>query len=249
MNNRLTVTILAGGLGKRMRSPLPKVLHEVRGIPMLVMVLHEAIKLNPSKIIVVVGQYKSIIEATLKTYNLLDHITFAIQEPALGTGHAVLCTLDQLSDSNNYYNIILNGDSPFLSANTISDIIKVFELNNLDLQITSINTPNPHGCGRIIKDDQNLFQRIVEEKDCTDTQRNITEVNIGIYIAKNQTLKRFIPMINNINSQNEYYLTDIVELYRSAEVKPVGLIELPPSKLHEIANINTIEQLNEFNKN
>jgi UDP-N-acetylglucosamine diphosphorylase/glucosamine-1-phosphate N-acetyltransferase len=249
MNNRLTITILAGGLGKRMKSPLPKVLHAVRGTPMLVMVINEAIKLNPSKIIIVVGQYRPIIEDVIKTYDLIKHVVFAIQEPALGTGHAVLCTLDQLSNSNTDYNIILNGDSPFLSANTISDIIRVFEVNDLDLQITSINTPNPHGCGRIIKDDKGLFQRIVEERDCTSDQRNITEVNIGIYIAKNQTLKKFIPMIKNINSQNEYYLTDIVELYKSTEDKPVGLIELPSSKLHEIANINTIEQLNEFNKN
>lgn len=249
MNNRLTVTILAGGLGKRMMSPLPKVLHEVRGTPMLVMVLNEALKLNPSKIIIVVGQYKPIIEKTLQTYNLSKHVTFAIQEPALGTGHAVLATLNQLSDSNSDYNIILNGDSPFLSASTISDIIKVFETSNLDLQITSINTHNPHGCGRIIKDNKNLFERIVEERDCNPDQRKITEVNIGIYIAKNTTLKRFIPMIKNMNSQNEYYLTDIVEIYLSNENKRVGLIELPQSKLHEIANINTKEQLDEFNKN
>ena len=248
MNNRLTIIILAGGLGKRMKSPLPKVLHEINGTPMLVMVIREAIKLNPSKIIVVVGQYKNIIEQTLIKYDLLKYINFSIQENPLGTGDAVLCTLNNLSELENDYSIILNGDSPFLSSNTISDIINIFENNETDMQITSINSINPTGCGRIIKNEFNEFQQIVEEKDCNIDQRKITEINIGIYVVKNNTLKKYIPLIKNENSQKEYYLTDIVMIYRSMENKQVGLIKLPDSKMHEISNINTIEQLNEFNK-
>lgn len=248
MNNKLTIIILAGGLGKRMKSLLPKVLHEINGTPMLIMVIREAIKLIPSKIIIVVGQYKNIIEETIVKYDLLKYVTFSIQENPLGTGNAVLCTLNELSNLENDYSIILNGDSPFLSSNTVSDIMNIFENNNMDIQITSIDAINPTGCGRIVKNELNQFEQIIEEKDCDNNQRKIKEINIGIYAVKNNILKKYIPLIKNNNSQKEYYLTDIVMIYKSNENKQVGLIKLPDSKLHEISNINTIEQLNEFNK-
>ncbi len=246
MNPKLTITILAGGLGKRMNSTLPKVLHEIHGKPMLVKIIEESIKLYPSKILVVVGQYRPVIEETLEKWNVLSKITFAIQDPPLGTGHAILCTIDQLSDDADAYNIILNGDCPLLTSNTISEITSIFES---DLQITSIITNNPTGSGRIIKNTDNKFLKIVEEKDCNDDQRHIKEVNIGIYVAKNTVLKKYIPLIKNENAQKEYYLTDIVEIYLddSESKGKVGLVELDQSKIHEIANVNTIEQLNELN--
>lgn len=246
-NNNLTITILAGGLGKRMKSPLPKVLHVVRGRPMLVTIIEESLKLNPSKILIVVGQYKPIIEQTLDEWNLLDKINFTIQDPALGTGHAVLCTLEQLSSSPDDYNIILNGDSPLLSCTTISEILSVFANSDKDIQITSISLDNPFGSGRILKINDK-FSRIVEEKDCSELERQINEVNIGIYVAKNNVLKKYIPQIKNNNSQKEYYLTTLVEIYLENETKDVGLIELDKSKLVEISNVNTIEELDKLNK-
>jgi bifunctional N-acetylglucosamine-1-phosphate-uridyltransferase/glucosamine-1-phosphate-acetyltransferase GlmU-like protein len=101
ITSNLIVTILAGGLGKRMKSTLPKVLHELNGKPMLVRVIQETLKLNPYNILVVVGQYKPIIKQTLEKWNVLDKVDFAIQENPLGTGHAILCTLDQLPNDKN----------------------------------------------------------------------------------------------------------------------------------------------------
>ncbi len=247
MSNKLTITIMAGGLGKRMKSTLPKVLHEVGGKPMLVRIIENSLKLKPNKILVVVGQYRPIIEETLLKWNLLEKINFAIQEVPKGTGHAVLCTLDHLPNDEDHYNIILNGDCPMLSSSTIQSIVEEFESSNRNLQITSISLPNPHGSGRIIKDADDNFLRIVEEKDCDDEQRSIKAVNIGIYVAKNNTLKKYIPLIGNNNAQKEFYLTDIVEIYRLHENDGVGLIELDQSKLHEIKNVNTKEQLDELN--
>jgi bifunctional UDP-N-acetylglucosamine pyrophosphorylase/glucosamine-1-phosphate N-acetyltransferase len=249
MNPNLTISILCGGIGKRMNSSLPKVLHEVHGVPMLVKIIEQCIKLHPqpTKILVVVGQHKPIIESTLSKWNMLDQITFAIQDQPLGTGNAVLCTLNHLD--NDGYNIILNGDCPLLTSNTISDIIQMFVTSNVDIQITSICTPNPTGSGRIIKNESKQFIKIVEEKDCNQQQKQINEINIGIYIVKNHVLKKYIPMIQNHNAQHEYYLTDIVELYVANETKHVGLIELPSTKLHEIANVNTIEELHRINQN
>lgn len=246
-NNKLTITILAGGLGKRMKSILPKVLHKIHGKPMLVRVIGEALKLYPKKILIVVGEYRSIIEKTLLEWDVLDKIVFAIQETPLGTGHAVLCTLGDLSNSNNSYNIILNGDCPLLKSTTILDIVEVFVCNESDLQITSISNSNPTGCGRIVKDSTGKFLKIVEEKDCDDTERSINEINIGIYMAKNAILKKYIPLIKNNNSQKEYYLTDIVEIYLKNEGELVNLVELDHTKLPEIANINTKEQLETLN--
>jgi bifunctional UDP-N-acetylglucosamine pyrophosphorylase/glucosamine-1-phosphate N-acetyltransferase len=142
-----------------------------------------------------------------------------------------------------HYNVILNGDSPLLKAETIKSICENFKKENNELQITSIIKPNPHGSGRIIKDANGHFSKIVEEKDCNDNQRLIKEVNIGIYIGHTETLQKYIPLIKNENTQNEYYLTDIVQIYLKNESKIVGLITLPESKLVEIANVNTTEQL------
>ena len=246
-NDKLTITILAGGLGKRMKSILPKVLHKIHGKPMLVRVINEALKLYPNKILIVVGEYRPIIEETLLEWDVLDKIVFAIQETPLGTGHAVLCTLDDLSNSDNSYNIILNGDCPLLKSTTILDIVKVFECNKSDLQITSISNSNPTGFGRIVKDSTGKFLKIVEEKDCDDTERSINEINIGIYMAKNAILKKYIPLIENNNAQKEYYLTDIVEIYLKNVGELVGLVELDHTKLSEIANVNTKEQLETLN--
>ncbi len=240
-NNDLTVTILAGGLGKRMKSELPKVLHCVNGVPMLVMIIRQCLIINPKKILVVVGKYKPIIESTLHKFGILDKINFAIQDEPLGTGHAILCTLDQLTQEG--INVILNGDTPLLTADTILKIIQTFRKNSSKLQITSINNPNPTGSGRIILDKDGNFINIVEEKDCTDIQKLINLVNVGIYTAKNSILKRYIPLIENNNAQKEYYLTDIVKIYLKTETDSVGLIKLDKSKLGEIINVNTKEQL------
>lgn len=247
--SNLFVTILAGGLGKRMKSEIPKVLHKAGGVPMLVRIIRQVKKLDPKLILIVVGKYKWIIEQTLQEFDALDGVKFAYQEIALGTGDAVKSTLQHLQYQNGY-NLILNGDTPLLMAETLQMVCDNFTKDKSDLQITSISLENPTGCGRIIKDDDGVFEKIVEEKDCDDEQRKIKLVNVGIYVVSIPTLQKFIPKIDNDNAQKEYYLTDIVELYLADKYSnyPVGLVELPEKSAFEICNVNTKEHLEEINK-
>lgn len=243
--NNFYITILAGGLGKRMNSSLPKILHEVNGIPMIVKIINEVIKLNPFKILIIVGKYKDIIDETITKYININNIEYVIQETALGTGHAILCSLNHLD--NDGINLIVNGDTPMLTYETLNDIKQFFVSNNYKLLITSINLKDPFGCGRIILNN-NIFEKIVEEKDSNLEQKKITLINCGMYIATNKILKKYIPLIKNENIQQEFYLTDIVEIYKIITNKNIGLYIMDSTKELEIININTKKQLDELNK-
>lgn len=241
---RLYITVMAGGLGKRMQSPIPKVLHKVGGIPMLVRIIQQARKLKPYRIIIVVGKYYEDILQVLTEFNATENIAFTHQAESLGTGDAIKSTLDIMQ--HNSINLILNGDVPLINADTLRGIYNNFVKNKNELQITCINLTNPHGCGRIIVENNN-FVKIVEEKDCNDEQRQITLINCGIYIASVNMLKEFIPMIQNNNASQEYYLTDIVDIYKNNTSCDVGLYKLCDLYHNQIANVNTKEQLQLIN--
>ena len=244
MDHKLNIIILAGGIGKRMQNTeLPKVLHIVDGLPMIVRLLYAVQNINHRKIIVIVGRFKDIIETTNNKYIDID-IEYVIQPLPLGTGHAILCALTALDD--NTINLIINGDNPMISCQTLRSVLYNFKNNDSPLQITAINTTNPCGSGRIISNN-NTFRKIIEEKDCDDTQRTITLVNCGIYVASIAILKTYIPQIENDNLQNEYYLTDIVEIAKSNSIN-VGLLIIDSNKSLEVININTSEQLDNLNK-
>lgn len=243
-NNNTTIIILAGGLGKRMQSELPKVLHLVNNIPMIVKLLKEIQQLNPYKIIIVVGKFKDIINKTIKQYFDDINITYAIQDTPLGTGHAVLCTLNLLDD--NTTTLIMNGDNPMITSSTMKSALDNFINNKNDLQITTIRANNPTGSGRIIINN-GTFEKIVEEKDCSDEQKQLKLINCGIYVASSNILKKSIPKIENNNSQKEYYLTDIVEICKKSKKVSIGLYEIDSDKELEVININTKEQLDNLN--
>jgi bifunctional N-acetylglucosamine-1-phosphate-uridyltransferase/glucosamine-1-phosphate-acetyltransferase GlmU-like protein len=247
----IIVTILAGGMGKRMQSELPKVLHKVHDTPMLVKIIEQVNNLNNnntikiSKIIIVVGKFINIIKSTLEQYISLDNILFAIQSEALGTGNAILSTLDIINGYDGI-NLILNGDCPKIKYTTIIQIINNYIINKNKLQITAIELDNPFGSGRIILDN-NVFEKIVEEKDCSDQQKQIKLINCGIYLVDINVLQKCIPLIGNNNIQKEYYLTDIVEIYKKRYNDNIGLYILDKEKSIEIYNVNTKEQLNVLN--
>ncbi|XWV25516.1 putative UDP-N-acetylglucosamine pyrophosphorylase [Tupanvirus deep ocean] len=252
MNNltnmdKLYVTLLAGGMGKRMQSDLPKVLHKVRGEAMIVRLLKQVIVLNPIKILVVVGKFHDIIKKEIETHINDERIVYVNQEQPLGTGHAVQCTLSEFDGS--VTNIILNGDVPMLQYQTIKEIYDYYVAVNSKFLITSINLDNPTGNGRIIMDDDRNFKEIVEEKDCTIEQKKITLVNCGIYICSSDILNQYIPQIKSNNAQAEYYLTDLVKIYKDATNKIIDLFILAKEKEIEIYNVNTKEQLQFIEKN
>jgi len=257
-NPQLCITILAGGNGTRMNDKLPvedhlpKVLHIVANEPMLVKIINTCKKFNPGKIIIVVNpQTVDIIKETLRQYLSVEtcsNLLFATQEIPQGTGQAVLKSMDLLSickKSGARHNMILNGDTPCLKYFTLIDayinFLSKYKTSINNLQITSISLDNPMANGRIVHSNQTI--EIVEYKDCTEEQKNIKEINVGIYIADIDLLFKCIPKIDNKNKQGEYYLTDIVNLSNKHEYNTI-LYQLNKSKQLEIFNINTREDLN-----
>ena len=234
------VIIMAGGLGKRMQSTLPKVLHEILGKPMLVHVVERALELNPTKIYVVVGKYLPIIAETLSNYDLIKYVDFINQSVALGTGHAIQCCRDQLNNDANV--LILSGDVPLIKTDTLKKMMD--ELKYARIMTTTMD--DPHGYGRIIENG-GIFEKIVEEKDCNDEERKCQKTNAGIYAFASQMLYKYLPYISNDNAQEEYYLTDIVEIIKQHEGVSIDLYDMPVSNQIELTGVNTKEQLEELN--
>ena len=240
----MNIVILAAGQGKRMRSDLPKVLHPLAGKPLLAHVLDTARELHAAKICVVVGHGGEQVRAALAAPDL----AWAIQEPQLGTGHAVLQALPQfdavpMHDAETAVavprapTLILYGDVPLIQAETLARLIKVAGEGKLALLTAQL--ANPHGYGRIVRVDGKVI-RIVEEKDADDAERAICEINTGILVAPGAALARWLPQLGNRNAQGEYYLTDIVAL---AVAEGMEIVTAQPADNWETDGVNSKVQL------
>jgi UDP-N-acetylglucosamine diphosphorylase/glucosamine-1-phosphate N-acetyltransferase len=241
MSKELIIVILAGGLGKRMNSEIPKVLHFIANKPMLLHVIEEARLLCPERILIVVGKYKNIISYELQKYTTLDDVEFIIQPEPLGTGHALQCCKKELLDHNNTNVIILSGDVPLIKSSTLSTFLAMCDKSSI---ITTI-LENPQGYGRIIEENTK-FMKIIEEKDCTENEKRITKVNCGIYVFDSRILCKYIDTLSNNNSQHEYYLTDIIQIIKENEGIHIAMYEICKEKQHEVMGINTVEQLDKL---
>jgi UDP-N-acetylglucosamine diphosphorylase/glucosamine-1-phosphate N-acetyltransferase len=247
MNKDLVVIIMAGGLGTRMESNIPKVIHKLGEIPMINHILHNLLKLenkmNVKQILIVVGKYRCQIQEAIEEDLNLTNITYVNQPEALGTGHAIQCCINELRKYPNSNTLILSGDVPLFSTNSMFNLV-----NNLDkARIITTTNKNPFGYGRIIiKNDK--FERIVEHNDCTDEQLSIKQINCGIYAFNTELLCKWLPFINNNNKKQEYYLTDIVEIIKNGENTEIELYDLPTDKMIEVIGVNTISQLHELNE-
>lgn len=204
----LNIVILAAGLGKRMQSNLPKVLHRIAGKPMLAHVLDNARQLNPNRIVVVTGHGAEQVQAAFQGQ---DDIVFALQSPQHGTGHAVQQALPHLHEqgSEDDVTLVLYGDVPLVQADTLS---RLLEARGSGLALLTENVADPTGYGRIVRNETGSVVRIVEHKDASEAERAIGEVNTGILAAPTAQLKSWLGRITNDNAQGEYYLTDIVAL-------------------------------------
>lgn len=249
----MIVLIMAGGMGKRMESELPKVLHNVISplspsiqFPMLIHVILTSIKLNPKKIFIIVGRFRNIITETINKYIQLgiilnpDLIEYVDQEEPLGTAHAIKCALPVISNYLEDKALILSGDVPLISTNTLNNLIGI----NNKILITELE--NPFGCGRIIFNKYDKIIGIIEEKDCNQLEKEIKFVNCGIYQIKVEDLVELIPLIKNNNKSQEYYLTDIVSLMIQNNI-PIDTFELNKDSQYEIKNVNTKKDLEELN--
>ena len=198
----LNIVILAAGKGTRMQSLMPKVLHKLAGKALLQHVIDAAKQLNPSKIIVVYGYGGNAVPEAFAHEN----IVWVEQKEQLGTGHAVQQAARHLDQDAT--TLILLGDVPLLSRTSCETLLNKTKA----LGLLTVNKANPTGYGRIVRNAQTSIEAIVEHKDATEQQRQITEVNTGIIAANNQHLKAWLAQLSNNNAQGEYYLTDIVAL-------------------------------------
>lgn len=242
----VVVIIMAGGLGKRMNSDIPKVLHKIKGISMINHILLKLKVLqnlvNLKKIFVVVGKYeKQIKKAIEEVIEDSLNITYINQPEPLGTGHAIQCCKQELLEYNNADVLILSGDVPLLSIHTMLSLLD----NRHLVKIITANLSNPDGYGRVVIKD-GIFDKIVEQKDCDLTELNISNINCGIYAINSSLLCKYLSYLKNENKQKEYYLTDIIEIIKREENTCVGLFEIESHKICEIIGVNTSAQLQEL---
>jgi bifunctional UDP-N-acetylglucosamine pyrophosphorylase / glucosamine-1-phosphate N-acetyltransferase len=207
------VVILAAGKGTRMKSVRAKVLHDVAGRPMIEHVLATAAAVAPRSTTVVVGHQADSLKAALSG---LPGLTFVVQEPQLGTAHAVLTTEPALRGQTGTL-ILLSGDVPLLSANTLQTLVDTHTSADAAATVVTALVEDPHGYGRIVRssaESGRKIARIVEEKDASPDERQIREINSGIYAFALDGLFDAVRSIAAENAQNEYYLPDLVEIFR-----------------------------------
>lgn len=229
---KLGVVILAAGLGKRMRSGLPKVLHPLAGKPLLGRVLDTAKAIGAERIVTVYGHGGKQVRDALADVDCL----WVEQSPQLGTGHAVMQAMPLVGEMDRV--LVLYGDVPLISPETLKALLRAGA--GTDLAILTAEMPDPTGYGRILRDPHGQVTGIVEEKDATAEQRNLTEVNTGFLVADSARLNGWLARIGNANAQGEYYLTDITAL---AAADGVSVATARPGRLAEVSGVNDRVQL------
>ncbi len=230
-----SVVILAAGKGTRMLSSRPKVLHRLAGKPLLGHVLDAARSVQAQRVIVVYGHGG---EAVPKAFEG-SGATFVLQEPQLGTGHALMQALPHLPDTGS--TLVLYGDVPLIRAETLERVLAHPDA----LCLLTAVLPDPTGYGRILREGGGKVSRIVEQKDATPEEKQVREVNSGILAAPNTALRNWLAGLKNDNAQREYYLTDIVPL---ALAGGTPVVTETVDQLWEIQGINSREQLAELER-
>jgi bifunctional UDP-N-acetylglucosamine pyrophosphorylase / glucosamine-1-phosphate N-acetyltransferase len=232
----MNVVILAAGMGKRMQSALPKVLHPLAGKPLLSHVIDTARALSPSTLCVIYGHGGELVPERIGAPDL----QFAKQEPQLGTGHAVMQAVPLLKDDAP--TLVLYGDVPLTARDSLQQLLD--SAGQDKLAILTVKLDNPTGYGRIVREN-GAITGIVEQKDATEEQRAICEVNTGIMVVPTPQLKTWLSTLSNNNAQKEYYLTDIVA---RAVADGVEVVSAAPSAEWETLGVNSKVQLAELER-
>ena len=237
-HSNLRICILAAGKGTRMNSDLPKVLHKINNKTLLQFVIETSKSLNPTEIILIVGYKKEAVINSVNKFNL----SFAYQNEQRGTAHAIMQCKEHLKNKSGK-TLILSGDVPLISKNTLKNLIKAHDNDKSLGSLISANIENPTGYGRIIRNSNNIFTKIVEHKDANEKELMVNEINSGIYIFETKTLMEKINLVKNSNNQNEFYLTDIFNFIDSDKISIYNT-----KKINEINGINTLTQLEQLSK-
>lgn len=241
MNKKLAVAILAAGLGKRMKSPdKPKVMFEINSRPMIDYVVELAFRVNADLVVPIVGHHREQVINFLGNKFPGKDIKYAVQADQLGTGHAVIQTAELLKDFDGEI-LILSGDVPLLKFETVEQLINEHFSAGNDATLLTTVFENSYGYGRIVRDSEGNFTGIVEEKDATEEQKQIKEINPAIYIVNSKVLFDALSKISPENNQKEYYLTDI---FRFIPKEKTGTV-VTNDEL-EVTGVNSIEQLKEM---
>jgi bifunctional UDP-N-acetylglucosamine pyrophosphorylase/glucosamine-1-phosphate N-acetyltransferase len=228
--------ILAAGKGTRMKSDLVKVMHSLGGCPMIDYPVSAARDAGASRIVIVAGHQSDKVQGHFTGRNDID---FALQEEQLGTGHAVACAGRALDGFSGRI-LILCGDVPLLKQETLQHMMACHESGGAVVTVLTANLDNPYGYGRVIKREDGNILRIIEEKDATDPERNIREINSGIYCVESGFLFDAISRLSNNNAQGEYYLTDIVQMAAEAGHSCISCSVADPN---EVMGVNDRAQL------
>ena len=211
--------ILAAGKGTRMKSDLPKVLHKVAGITMLEHVFRSVSAITPEKTVTVIGHKAELVEDVLAGKS-----QFALQTEQLGTGHAVMMAESQLSELEGQ-TLVIAGDTPLITGESLKNLIN-YHVNHKNVAtILTADADDPFGYGRIIRNQHDEVIKIVEQKDASDYEQQVKEINTGTYVFDNKRLFEALQNINTNNAQGEYYLTDVIGIFKDAGEK-VGAYKL-----------------------
>ena len=245
----LSVAILAAGKGTRMKSSIPKVLHKISGKSLLQRVIDSCLELNPDQIFVITGHKSKEVQESIPDNK---KIHFVIQEPQLGTGHAIQVLCREVKKNQGKL-LVLNGDVPLIKPKSLNRLLNLHDSKNADVSLITTKKKNPYGYGRVfLKGD--FIERIVEEKDCNNEERKNSLINAGIYCFNWENLSKIIGSLQSNNIQKEIYLTDTVTLLKnssSLEVEDNGELQginnrIQLSKCEEIIqhSIKEIHMLN-----
>ncbi|WP_433692605.1 bifunctional UDP-N-acetylglucosamine diphosphorylase/glucosamine-1-phosphate N-acetyltransferase GlmU [Herbaspirillum seropedicae] len=232
----MNIVILAAGMGKRMQSSLPKVLHPLAGKPLLGHVIDTARALAPSRLCVIYGHGGDAVPQAFADRDL----AFARQEPQLGTGHAVMQALPHLEDGA--ATLVLYGDVPLTTAASLQRLLAAAGQDKLG--VLTVTLDDPTGYGRIVRENGKIT-RIVEQKDASPAERAITEVNTGIIVAPTTRLRDWLAKLSNDNAQGEYYLTDVIA---AAVADGVDVVSAQPDDVAETLGVNSKVQLAELER-
>lgn len=200
--------ILAAGKGTRMKSALPKVLHPISGLSMVEHVVRAVNQCQVEDIVTIIGN-----EAERVKETLVDQCHFAMQEDQLGTGHAVAQARTQIGDADGQ-TLVICGDTPLLRGETLAELFRVHDDQQAKATILTAVMPDPTGYGRVIRDQEGAVQKIVEQKDASEKEAQVQEINTGTYVFDNRLLFKALEQVNNDNQQGEYYLTDVIQIIR-----------------------------------
>jgi bifunctional UDP-N-acetylglucosamine pyrophosphorylase/glucosamine-1-phosphate N-acetyltransferase len=236
------VLILAAGLGTRMKSNVAKVLHKLDGRPLIGHVVRTASSLQPRKLYVVIGHQAEQVQASVESEIGKDRLEFRTQIEQRGTGDAVLTAKDALAAAHSTV-LLLSGDVPLVRAETLKKLLETHANEKAACTILTVRMENPTGYGRIVRDGDQGFCKIVEQRDATDDERQIREINSGIYCFDSDKLFTALEQVQPTNSQSEYYLTDVPAILKSKNER-VSLFQHADTR--EVSGINTRAELAEF---